>query len=590
MWRTEYADPANGFHDPSSVGRAEFYLNGRSVEDFTREVGPQDDAKKIFYHVRGDCARVVNVADGYALTLPTVEFTPDYRLSALRSRYTAQSFVVTVSYEDKSPYGDTERGWLTYRDEWITRYIADDTFLSYNRISRTRPALESDTLLPGYSVLRYDTVIEDAGDIAMPFSHIAVIRPENEYARFFLIVMSSETNAESTMDAMVRSFREIPREGTAKNREAVFPCEVPEYWNAETKAYYQKLREQKTVDWGFFSASMVDEEDPEEYERQAGRIEREYARLTAAVGAPYGVMPTYTHIAWGDRINHFPSKMAALYAGGNGFNGKPVLQFTYQFTTHNNTELNRYTPMFDILRGRFDETFRALAREIRAYGKPVLFRLNNEMNSDWTSYCGLVTLLDPSLFVQSWERLYRLFREEGVDNTIWIFNPVAKSTPYSRWGEDLCYLPDLGTVQLLGLTAYEPGNGISLRPFEEIYRELSEKNSPYFDLYPAIISEFGAGAGGEQMFDTDTKTTRPTRLGRNAGRQAKWIEEMFRCLARADTPQCAFCRQIKAAVWFNCNDYTVVDGKPAVTNYYDMDEGTPDSLGAFRRGLDLTRG
>ena len=162
-----------------------------------------------------------------------------------------------------------------------------------------------------------------------------------------------------------------------------------------------------------------------DYDYQYSRIQSEKNRLEEALDYQYGIMPTYTHIAYGSNYHYFPSEMAKEFAGGNGFNNKPVLQFTYQFTTLNNTNLDGYTPMFDILRGTYDEHFHKLAKAIKEYEHPVLFRLNNEMNTDWTSYAGIVTLLDPDIFIETWKRLYNIFLEEGVDNTIWIFNPIA---------------------------------------------------------------------------------------------------------------------------------------------------------------------
>ena len=57
----------------------------------------------------------------------------------------------------------------------------------------------------------------------------------------------------------------------------------------------------------------------------------------------------------------------------------------------------------------------------KEYHHPILFRLNNEMNTDWTSYAGIITLLDPDIFIASWKRLYEIFQQEQVDNCIWIF-------------------------------------------------------------------------------------------------------------------------------------------------------------------------
>ncbi len=581
IWKQAYADAANGFSDDASVTKTVCYFNGEATEEYLKPAA-DGDVKQIFYNAQGK-ARVVNLAHGYAVTLQTADFTPDYRFSAQRSRYTSDCFVMNISREDKSPYGNTADGWKIYLTEWVNRYVADDGFLSCNDISRTRAVRESTDILPGYTVLNYDMVINNAGDIKMPYYNIAIIRKNDEYVNFYLLVMKSAACADDTMDAIVRSFKEVEAVGTARNQETALVCEMPEHWNAQTKAFYQKLLDQKTVDWGVFSASMVDEYDPDEYSRQAARIEGEYNRLSEALDYEYALMPTYTHISWDTRINEFPAKMAEKYAGGNGFDGKPVLHFTYQFTTHNNTQLERYTPMFDILRGRYDEQFRRLARDLKAYNKPVLFRLNNEMNTDWTSYSGIVNLLDPDIFILTWERLYEIFLCEGVDNCIWIFNPIAKSTPYSNWGEYLSFLPE--HLQVLGLTSYEMGNGDALRSFKELYTELYEKNSPYFDNYPWVISEFGAGAGGEKKYDYDRRVYDDTVLGRNAELQAAWVDEMFECFAHSQEEGYAFCKNIKGAVWFGVNDYASVDGQNYITNYFCLDDGVSKTLEQFRKGL-----
>ena len=56
---------------------------------------------------------------------------------------------------------------------------------------------------------------------------------------------------------------------------------------------------------------------------------------------------------------------AYKHAGGNGTNGKPVFNLTYQFTVTNNATGGVYTPMFDILRGKLDDHFRNLARALK---------------------------------------------------------------------------------------------------------------------------------------------------------------------------------------------------------------------------------
>ncbi len=577
LWDAAYADTANGFTQASAVRTAEYYLDRHLVMDHTEPVHNRD-GKVIFKS--NDKSRVVNLSDGYAFTMPYVDFKTDYSLSALRSTYENNSFVLNVSQETGNPYGNNQGSWDTYSYEWLTQCVTDDTFLNQNDLSRTHSKVEGDTtMLSGYVVWRYDIVINDAQDIEMPYYSIAVIRKNNEFVKFHLLVMKSTTDRASAMDTMVRSFKEITPVGIAQNEQTAYVCEPDPNWNEETAAYYNKLVTQSTTDWGIFTESMSDTNN------SADNLRSEYAELRSKLDFTYDIMPTYTHISWGSTMHYFPSKTAAEFAGGNGFNGKPVLQFTYQFTTNNNGNVKASaTPMFDIARGEYDEHFRTLARDIKAYGAPVLFRLNNEMNTDWTSYCGMVTLLDPDFFVITWERLYDIFEEEGVDNCIWIFNPVAKTTPYCSWGEDLCYLPDLDTVHMLGLTAYEMGNGRTLQSFEKLYGDLYEKNSPYFNNYPQIISEFAAGAGGEKEYNYSTGQYVDKTLGRNASLQAQWVEDMFACLAKRNEDGYEFCQSIKGAVWFGVNDYATIDNTNYIVNYLEIHDA---SVEAFKNGLAL---
>ena len=242
--------------------------------------------------------------------------------------------------------------------------------------------------------------------------------------------------------------------------------------------------------------------------------------------------------------------------------------------------------MFDVLRGKFDDFFASLARDVKSYEQPVLFRLNNEMNTDWTSYCGMVTLLDPDIFIMTWQKLYKIFEKEGVNNAIWIFNPIARSTPYSNWGDMLNFMPGEDYVQMLGLTSYEMGNDAeNYRSFYDHYTELYQRNTPYFDQYPAIISEFAAGSGGEVMMNYDTNQYEATEPMRNKDLQAKWVQEMFTYFNAEDKSQYPFVKNIKAAIWFSTNDVVVLNDETKITNYLKLDDALIGTLAAFKEGL-----
>ncbi len=581
IWKSDYADTANGFASRYSVKKSAYYYNDKRNRDYA--VNPASgDVKQLFSNERA--TRAVNLADGYVMTLPFTDMRPDYSLGEYRSTYENADSVLHVSRETKNPYGNTAGSWNTYLTEWVNRFVASDSFLAANEITRTRATTSSTSKLSGYTVLNYDLYIQNDDTIEKPYYNIAIVRKNSEYVEFFLLVMKSTTDQSAKMDTIVKSFKEIEIVGKAQNTQHTYAVDIPDYWNAETKAYYNKLLTQDSTDWGFFSASMASD-GSSEYNRQDQLIQTAYDELSTAMDYDYEIMPTYLHIGWGSSLHTFPLTMAEKYAGGNGFNGKPVLQMSYQFTTSNNTQLDRYTPMFDVLRGEYDDHFRNVARSIKNYGKPVLFRLNNEMNTDWTSYAGIVTLLDPDIFAATWERMYEIFLQEGVDNCIWIFNPIADTTPYCNWGEHLCYLPDMDYVQAIGLTSYEMGNSSSMTSFSARYSALYEKNTPYFAEYPWIISEFACGAGGEKQYDWGSSSWKTTTKGRYVAMQTAWVNEMFDAFSHRTEPGYEYVDRIKGAVWFSANDYTTLDDTNYITNYFALDSGVSSTIEALKNGL-----
>ncbi len=563
----------------ASLTGMELYVDGERSAATAMDV--KKDNKLIYHTVTSQ--RVVNYARGYQIDLP-LGWQEDYSLGALRSRYTNDHFSLTVTREDQNPYGNTASGWETYRTEWLDRYINSSSYLSANGMTYMRTPSVSTKTLDGYEVRLYDIAITDKTNLAMPYYSIAVIRKTDVYNVFYLMILKGDVPTTSVIDRLVRSFKSVAMKGNPASAQGQFEIKIPSYWNAETKAYYNKLLDQQETDFGFFSASMVERSDGS-YSSQRKKIQSEYTRLSTATDYDYGIMPTYSHLMYGSTYHNFPTDMANEFAGGNGFNGKPVLQFTYQFTTNNNSDMYAKNPSFDILRGKHDAQFRKLAKDIKAYGKPVLFRLNNEMDTDWTSYCGMVSLLDTDIFVQTWQRLYNIFEQEGVDNCIWIFNPITPATPYCAWGEALCYMPGDDYVQILGLTNYEMGNESTLTPFKNRYTACYNAFNDYFEAFPWVISEFAAGAGGEKKYDWSRDAWVDTTLGRNADKQAAWVKEMFACLNNKEADENAFCRNIVGAVWFSTNDSAYINGKYYITNYLALDAALTDTLAAFKEGL-----
>ena len=575
-FKDNYIDDIN-LINKDTITYGELFLANKRCDNLAYISNNEEDAHYIFY--ANNKARVVSRAKGYALTLPTSKtLKANFDFSLYRDQYTNDEFTLSISNEKINPDRYT---WDIYHDEWIFRYLCESvstskeqvkTYMDSNNLAFTRNNEKiNKSLLTGYDCEIYSVEIKDHEQIEKPFYNIAVVRPSNART-FSFIVMKSKTNMDNEFDDIIRSFKKISTFGKA-SKVNEFDLKVPTYLSEETQRYYKKLMEQNYTEWGIFSYSMYS--NPKHKETQETKIQKRMTGLEELLDYKFGIIPTYSHCGklTDDYQETFPLETAKLLAGGNGFNNKPVIQYTLQFTASNNEGLYGYTPMFDILRGKYDNYFKKLAKEIKAYEKPVLFRLNNEMNSDWVSYCGQVTLMDPDIFSLTWERMAKILKDEGCNNILYIFNPTGKTYPFCNWGEDLCYLPSLKYVQILGLTYYEYNNytnGENPQSFYELYNWLYEKNTPQFKNYPAIISEFACGAGGE--------TT--GKAYRNKETQAIWVKEAFEQLNSDRTDEMV--KQIKGAVWFDANDYY----NNQIKNLLVLDEfKTNSTIKAFKEGL-----
>ena len=516
--------------------------------------------------IHEDGVWLADVSAGTAFRLPVTDYNIDYIIAKYRTKITFDDCVLSVSTEKSNPYTDREDPWFIYGEEWLMRYLFRDEYLKNCGItrlkapkhpfSREEPYGDLD-VKKGYDVCHFAFRIEGEG-IEYPYYSIGVVKPADDDVNFVLFVLKSATEKDAVMEELIASCTRFAPKGVQKNYfDAGDPKENPR-WTEETRSYFRKLSKADRVEWGVFSYSMPGlqeqlDENNEDYLHYL-KLSRDMEQaIEEGWGKPFDIYPTYTHLGKGESVekydaHYFPSAMAKELAGGNGFNGKPVLQFTYQFTLNNNLVGENQTPAFDILRGKFDEQFRRLAKDIKAYEKPVLFRLNNEMNTDWTSYCGMVSLLDPDICCENWRRLYRIFEEEGVRNCIWIWNPIATSCPYSAWGEDLCYFPGVDYAQMLGGTSYEMNNYKAeeapekIVSFKKHYQSLYQKNKAAFSRWSMILSEFACGSGGDCSGE----------LGRNTQVQAQWVRDMFKELHAKEKPD--WVKQLKGAIWFNCND------------------------------------
>ncbi len=493
-----------------------------------REVQVGDEQKYLINHSRG-----------FALGFPLdAEF--DFSAAQEYIRVTCENMSCVVSKE-YTVYTD---GKLTkqYVDESLHKFILNDKFRQHNKITLLKNSVEKigdywmqmvaleRTPAPG-SEVKYNTYV-----------YCYIYTDSTMFYRLmFKLDDYNDKNLETIYKTLYSFSENVPVVGVSSTFTDFKP--VPsKNWNKETRDFYNDLSTTDTCKWGIYTPWAVFDNDFTNIHKLEEKVDTKFE----------GVLE-YKYY-WDD----MPIEgMKRAHEEGK------VIELTLQVSTIMNEDLDGYTPMFDLIDGVFDDRIRKTARQIADFGHPVLFRLNNEMNSDWTSYSSSVCLTDPEIFIEGWRRIYRIFEEEGVDNAIWVFNPNNESFPPNGYNHSTAFYPGDEYVHVFGITGYNTGsyyeevNGEKWRSFDDIYTEIYEKNKDIYGDFPWIITEFSSSSVG--------------------GDKVKWISDMFRDLKKFPN--------IKMAFWFSSADYEKLpDGTKVVARPYWLDE-TAETARAFSEGL-----
>jgi Beta-mannanase len=204
----------------------------------------------------------------------------------------------------------------------------------------------------------------------------------------------------------------------------------------------------------------------------------------------------------------------------------------------------------NIANGDYDTYIAEWAKQVKDVGEPVFVRIANEMNGDWDPWCAWFYSKDPDLYIEAWQRIYDIFKQQGVDNAIFVWNPHDRSFPNFKWNNAEVYYPGADYVDWVGLTGYNNGTGYpaeTWRNFNEIYFSLYQDYLRKYPGKPFMITEFSC-----------------SELG---GNKAAWIHDAMTYLSGYSN--------IRIAVW-----YDQTDGM----RFYRIDS-SPEAKEAFRLGL-----
>jgi hypothetical protein len=495
---------------------------------------PEKTVQEHIWKDGSDRQTIYDQPKGFSLCVPSdMEVNTDHATEYIRADKEGMSLVMSREW---SPYLDT----VLFIDNHLNNYYLNENYIEKNNI--TIHENEVFTLKDARAQFISLTRNTDNKNSLNNYNYLLVHSKLND--RAFFRVMIKTDNYEKNIDKVkeiVNSFEETGVLGTNYNKVKYAPV-IPENWNEETKNYYKNIVKSKKMKWGVFVDGAYTDplkklwlDEMEEKLDFAFDFSLYYVNLT----------------------EKFPVKeLQKFYDEGK------ITELTLQVSYHANDDLFGKNLNFDLYDGKFDETIRSFARGAKEFGHPFLFRLNNEMNSDWVNYSGVAALSDPDIFVSNWRRIYDIFEEEGVDNAIWVFNPNAEPCPPVHYNSFLAYYPGDKYVHAIGLTGYNTGTyyqqdfNEQWRSFDEIYRYPYDEYMKCFSRFPFIITEFSSSSVG--------------------GDKAEWIKDMFASLPSYPN--------IKMALWWSSADYDLRDGKKILARPYWLDE-TEETTNAFKDGV-----
>jgi len=211
-----------------------------------------------------------------------------------------------------------------------------------------------------------------------------------------------------------------------------------------------------------------------------------------------------------------------------------------------------------ILEGKYDNYLEHLADSFNEYNYPVLFRINNEMNGEWVLYSSYLVGKDTDLYIDCWRYIYNKFKEKGVDNLIYVWNPNELSFPNFSFNHYLSYYPGDEYVDVVGLTAYNTGNyykGETWRSFSEAYDAFYYDYEAHFK-HPMMITEYSCSTSG--------------------GNKSEWFTDMFNTISKY--------KKIKIAVLWNGQDFDMTKPDKTISRNYRLDQDN-NVIKALTEGL-----
>ena len=482
---------------------------------------------------------LINHSRGFSLSFPLdAEFDFTAAQEYISVKCEDMSAVISKEYSTYPDKTQTKQ----FVDDYLHKYMLDKRYMEQNKITLHKNSVEKIGDFWVQVVALSRTPLPDS---PVKYNSYVYCYIYTDSTMFYRIMFKAPEYTDELMEKVYRTLYSfsinVPVRGPSDTY-TDFKPQIPEFWSQETKDFYNELVNQDGCKWGLYQPLAVVNNDFTDIYKVEEEIDYKFDGLL--------------------EYRYYFEDMP-IEGIKNAYENGKIIELTLQTSTVMNENLDGYNPVFDIMDGMYDWRFKIMAKQIKEIGHPILFRLNNEMNSDWTSYGSSACLDDPEIYVELWRKIYNIFKDEGVDNAIWVFNPNDESYPPCGYNSTIAFYPGDEYVQLFGVTGYNTGtyyaveNGEKWKTFREIYDNVMEKHYKVYGKFPWIITEFASSSVG--------------------GDKVQWINDMFNDLK--DYPN------IKMAFWFNSADIDPRDEtKQTVARPYWLNE-TPETAKAFSNGL-----
>jgi mannan endo-1,4-beta-mannosidase len=206
------------------------------------------------------------------------------------------------------------------------------------------------------------------------------------------------------------------------------------------------------------------------------------------------------------------------------------------------------TSLADIANGVYDNSIKAWANNVKAWGKPFFLRWDWEMNGTWFGW-GSQAQANPAAFVAMWRHFHDVVVGQGATNVTWVWCPnleFSGSTPLSQ------LYPGDAYVDWTCLDGYN--RGATSQSFTSLYQKTYNHLLEIAPSKPIMIGEVGS-------------------LEYGSGVKAAWITDMLKALPSTFP-------RIKAMGWFNWR----IDKGGGVYRSWPI-ESSASSQSAFAAGI-----